>query len=319
MLAEESDVYAVVRRLLELRDWLRIEPQKFSAIVGHMPGYYTNDQSGKRQFRRDLRNLEALGYNITRHQRPLGWSLHASAHILSDEDVPVLVHIREAFTDNHPLAPLIASFLERLTGQLSEHQRTIWQRHPALRAPLNPAIDYRDCMDLIRMLERAISQHRQIAFLYCARGRSEPMLHERLDPYEIEYTDQHFYLIAFSYRYGSILSFRIDRIVQDDTSESPRLLANTQQPRRERKPIVFTYRLPASFANGGVSERFTILSFFADEHYVTIHASDTSEFRIIRTLLGYGEHAVLLDGPPSLLARMREAVKLMADNYKVDI
>src|SRR5215216_3476742 len=87
MMSDETDVYAVIRRLLGLRDWLRIEPQDFATIVAHMPGDYINDQSGKRQFRRDLHNLEALGYIIKRQQRPLRWSLSANAHLLSDEDV----------------------------------------------------------------------------------------------------------------------------------------------------------------------------------------------------------------------------------------
>src|SRR5437867_311612 len=103
MLSDEIDVYAVIRRLLRLRDRLRAEPQDFPAIVAHMPGDYTDDENGKRQFRRDLRNLEALGYAVKRHQRPLRWSLNTSAHLLLDEDVQVLVHIREAFTENHPL------------------------------------------------------------------------------------------------------------------------------------------------------------------------------------------------------------------------
>jgi predicted DNA-binding transcriptional regulator YafY len=319
MMSDEQDVYAVVRRLLGLRDRLRTGPCDFPALVAHMPGDYTDDENGKRQFRRDLRNLEALGYIIQRHQRPLRWSLSRSAHLLSDDDVQALVHIREAFSENHPLAPAIANVLERLTGQLSAQQQALWQRRPVLRVPLNPAIDYSDCAELIRTLERAISQRQQIAFLYRARGKSEPLLHERLDPYEIEYTDRHFYLIAFNYRYGSILPFRIDRIVQDSSRESPRVLLNSQQPRRERKPIIFTYRLPASLADGGVSERFTILSFTVDEQFVTVQASDTSEFRIVRTLLGYGEHAVLLDGPPALMERMRKTVNLMYDNYKADI
>lgn len=319
MPTEEQDVYAVVRRLLGLRDWLRAEPRDYASIVARMPADYADDDNGKRQFRRDLKNLEGLGYSVKRHQRPLRWSLDSNLHLLSDEDVQALVHIREAFSEKHPLAPSIAQLLEQLTGQLSDQQRLLWQRQPVLRAPLNPAIDYSDCADLIRMLEHAITQRRQISFLYSARDRSEPILHERLDPYEIEYTDRHFYLIAFSYRYGSILSFRIDRIVQDTSRESPRMLSNSQQPRRERKPITFIYRLPASFANGGVSERFTILSFTIDDQYVTVQASDISEFRVVRTLLGYGEHAVLLDGPPSLMERMRKAVNLMCHNYKADI
>lgn len=319
MARDENEIYAVVRRLLDLRDRLRVAPQDFAAIVAHLPGGYINDETGKRQFRRDLRNLEALGYTIERHRRPLRWSLSTSTHLLSDADVQTLAYIREAFTEQHPLAPSTAALLHRLTEQLSGAQQMIWQRRPALRAPLHPAIDYSNCMELIQTLERAIEQRRQITFLYRAHGKNEPIRHERLDPYEIEYTDRHFYLVAFSYRYGSILSFRIDRIVQDVLQESPYLLPDMQQQQRKSKPIFFSYRLPASFAEGGVSERFTILSFTKDSQHVTISASDTSEFRIVRTLLGYGEHAVLLDGPPTLLARMQQSVNLMQNNYKADI
>ncbi|HEU5011465.1 MAG TPA: WYL domain-containing protein [Roseiflexaceae bacterium] len=312
-----EDIYSVIPRLIRLRDLLRHGPQDVHSIQTYLQDYYKNDASGKKQLRRDLRNLEALGYSLKRHLRPLRWSIESSAHLLSDHDIHTLVHIREAFSDNHPLAASVTQLMTRLTGHLSDEQRTLWQRQPALRAPLNPAIDYRDCSELIRELERAITQRQQITFLYRARGRSEPMRHERLDPYEIEYTDRHFYLIAFNYRYGSILSFRIDRIVQDKALESPRILPNMQQPRRQQKPIVFTYRLPASFADGGVSERFTIRSVRTDDQYVTVEASDTSEFRIARTLLGYGQHALLLEGPPSLMERMRTTAKLMAEHYDV--
>lgn len=315
MIRDELDVYAVVRRLLELRDQLHDGPKDFAAIAAHAPGDYTDDKNGKRQFRRDLKNLAALGYSIKRHLRPLRWSIDAGTHLLSDEDIHALVHIREAFTHNHPLGSHIARLLSRLTRDLSAEQRRLWQQQPVLRAQLNPAIDYSDCTACIQFLEAAITQRRQITFLYHARGRDVPLRHERLDPYEIEYTDRHFYLLAFSYRYGSILPFRIDRIVQDKQQDSPLILPGRQQLRRKQKPIVFTYRLPASFADGGVSERFTILSTRLDARYVTVEASDTSEFRIVRTLLGYGEHARLLDGPPTLLERMREAVALMFENY----
>jgi predicted DNA-binding transcriptional regulator YafY len=313
-----ADVYAVVVRLVRLRDLLSRGPQDAPGILAHLPEDYPNNANGKRQLRRDLQNLEALGYSVKRHLRPLRWSIEAGVHLLSDDDIYTLIHIRDAFSDHHPLASSITRLLTRLTGNLSDTQRMLWQRQPALRAPLRPAIDYGDCADLIRLLETAITQRRQITFLYRARGQSEPIRHERLDPYEIEYTDRHFYLIAFNYRYGSILYFRIDRILQDKLQDSPHVLTSSQQPRRKPKPIFFTYRLPASFADGGVSERFTILSAETKGQYVIIQASDTSEFRIVRTLLGYGEHARLLDGPPSLMERMRDAVKAMAQNYGLD-
>lgn len=310
-----ADIYAVTARLIRLRDLLCGGPQDLPSILTHLPDDYTDDEEGRKKLRRDRQNLEALGYTIRRHLRPLRWSIETGARLLSDDDVHALLHIREAFVEKHPLAPLMSKLLARLTSSLSDSQRALWQRQPALRAPLNPAIDYRDCADLIRWLEAAISQRRQISFLYHARGQPEPILHERLDPYEIEYSDRHFYLVAFNYRYGSILQFRIDRIVQDTQQDSPCLLHSSQQARRTQKQIIFTYRLPASFVDGGVSERFTILSVTTDDQYAIIQASDTSEFRIIRTLLGYGEHALLLDGPPSLIQRMREAVRLMWAGY----
>jgi predicted DNA-binding transcriptional regulator YafY len=312
-----ADVYAVVARLIRLRDLLREGPQEASSILVRLSDDYTNDDDGKRQLRRDRQNLEALGYSIKRHLRPLRWSIETGAHLLSDDDVHALLHIREAFVENHPLAPLMTRLLTRLTSHLSDNQRALWQRQPALRAPLNPAIDYRDCADLISWLDAAISQRRQITFLYRARGQGEPIRHERLDPYEIEYTDRHFYLVAFNYRYGSVLLFRIDRIVQDPRQNSPCLLHSSQQPRRKPKPIIFTYRLPASFVDGGVSERFTILSVTTDDQYAIIQASDTSEFRIVRTLLGYGEHARLLSGPTALMKQMRDSVKLMWEGYNI--
>ena len=106
------------------------------------------------------------------------------------------------------------------------------------------------------------------------------------------------------------------RILQNE--QSPELLRDRQQLRREGKPIHFTYRLPASFADGGVSERFTIEAVRYEGEYVIVEASDTSEFHIIRTLLGYGEHALLLDGPSTLVQKMHEAVMQMGKNYGLE-
>src|SRR5438045_1035852 len=101
------DVYAVVERLIRLRDMLRNEPHTVTEIFRYLPNDYTDDEKGKRQLRRDLRNLEALGYTVKRQNKPLRWSITAGPHLLSNEDVETLLHIREAFTDKHPLAARI--------------------------------------------------------------------------------------------------------------------------------------------------------------------------------------------------------------------
>jgi predicted DNA-binding transcriptional regulator YafY len=312
-----AEVYAVVERLMRLRDLLHTRSHTMGEIITDMPADYTDDATGHRRIRRDIRNLTALGYHVQRQQRPPRWSITAGPHTLADDDVRALIAIREAFTDHHPLASAVTSLLATLTRHLTTEQQKLWQRRPVFRTPLNPALDYRDYAEVIDLLERAMLQNRQVSFWYRARGRDEAVHHPRLDPYEIEYTDRQFYLIAFSYRYGTILSFRLNRIVYTPEHHAPALLPDSQQPRRQRQSIMFTYRLPASFADGGVSERFTIHSVQTDEQYVTIEASDSSEFRIIRTLLGYGEHALLLDGPPTLLDRMRTTVARMSKQYAV--
>lgn len=311
-----DDIPTIVDRLAMLRELLSRAPQRHRDILECLP-HYAHDENSKRQLRRDLRSLEALGYQVTRLQRPLRLSLVAGPHVLADEDVDTLAYIREMFAKGHPLSPTVQQFLDRLTAQLPDRQRTRWQRRPALRVLLTPAVDYSAHGPLLRWLDAAIVDRAQISFLYQARGRRLATRHERLDPYDLEYTDRHFFLLAYSYATGSVLTFRLDRIVEDSAQRSPERLPTRQQPRREPRPIHFTYQLPASFAAGGVSERFTTHAVRREGDTVVVDASDTSEFRIMRTLLGYGEFAVLVDGPKTLMARMREVVTQMARNYGV--
>jgi predicted DNA-binding transcriptional regulator YafY len=309
-------VPAIVDRLILLRDLLQLAPQCPRDIPKRIAHYPSGD-SGQRQLRRDLDSLEAFGYQIVRLQKPLRLSLTSGPHMLADDDIDALAYIREAFVNEHPLSPTIQPLLTRLTAHLPASQRSRWQRRPALRILLTPAIDYSACGPLLRWLDKAIVDRTQISFLYRARGQRVPLRYERLDPYDLEYNDRHFFLLAYSYKTGTVLTFRLDRIIDDPTQHSPERLPTRQPPRRELRPIHFTYRMPASFAEGGVSERFTTHAVRREGDSVLIDASDTSEFWIMRTLLAYGEFAVLVDGPTSLMDRMRQVITQMAQNYGV--
>lgn len=312
----EFELYDVTSRLIRLRSLLLQQPSSFEDIVAILADCYPDDASGNRKVRRDVHNLQALGYTVSESDKPKRWHITSSPHVFSPQELETLAHIREMFMDGHPLHAAVQRLLADATRNLSVAQQVIWNRRPAFRVPLKPAIDYSQCASLIAFLERAITERHQVAFLYQARGSDEPILQTRLDPYEIEFTERHFYLIAFSYRFGSTLMFRIDRIVQDQAQESPRMLPDRQQLRRERRQIYFTYQLPASFASGGVSERFTIHAVRNLGDIVEIDASDPSEFRIIRTLLAYGEHTTLIAGPQSLFDQMRAIVVAMAGKYQ---
>jgi predicted DNA-binding transcriptional regulator YafY len=312
----EDNIPAIVERLVLLRDLLCQGPQRPRDIPQYIAHYLAGD-SGRRQLRRDLSYLEVMGYQVVRLQNPLRLSLTGGPQVLDDDEVDTLTHIRETFTQDHPLSPMIQQLLTRLTTQLPAPQRTRWQRRPALRVLLAPAIDYSPYGPLLRWLDTAIVERAQIAFWYRARGKQSPTWHERLDPYDLEYTDRHFFLVAYSYTTGSVLTFRLDRIVEDPAQRSPERLPSRQRPRREPRMIHFTYRLPTLFAEGGVSERFLTQTVRREGDAVFVDAADTSEFRIMRTLLGYGEFAVLVDGPESLMNRMRDVVADMARNYGV--
>jgi len=315
--AQPDDVPMNIERLTRLRDLLCSGPKLIADVIALLTPHYLEGEAGQRLLRRDLRVLEGMGYTVMREGRPAHITITNGPTVLADNDVDALTYIRDMFTDSHPLAPMVQQLLERLTTHLPARQRGRWQRRPALRVQLKPARDYSAQGDLLRWLDRAITDRSQIRFFYRARASLEPVLHAYLDPYDIEYTDRHFFLLAYSHTTGSVLTFRIDRIVVDAALSSPERLPGHQAPRRSPRPIRFTYRLPASFTEGGISERFTIHGFHREGDYVLVEASDTSAFRIMRILLGYGEHAVLVDGPPDLLARMRAAVAQMAMNYEV--
>ncbi len=311
-----TEVPSLIHRLLQVRDLLLAQSHSFQSICRLLPSLYPAGPAGQRAFRRDLHSLRALGYQIELEYKPKRWRIGASQHVISEEDLEALAAIRDLFGFGHPMTPKVKQFLARLTSNLPHDQQTIWnRRRPALRVAFNPAIDYTPYTNWISFFENAISLRQQVRFYYQALNHDQPELYPRIDPYELEYRDRHYYLVAYCYLHGMVLTFRIDRMLYDQSKESPRLLPAMQQMRRERHKIYFTYRLPAAFAAQGVSERFTIEAIRPVGDQIEIDASEFSEFQIIRTLLGYGEHAQLISGPASLFKQLRRVVGAMYANY----
>lgn len=290
---------------------LRAEAVDMAEIAQKLPNDYQHDESGKRKMRRDMQSLERLGYQIQRTGRPPRFFIEAGMHILSDDEVATLAMLRDMFGNYHPLSAPVQQLLDNLTSNLSEKQYKLWGVRRALRASLNPVLDYSGCEELMRWLSYAIQNNRQIGFSYRSKSSKNARWYPRLDPYDIEYYDRQYYLVAYNYEQQDFSTFRLNRI-----EGLPKLLSTPQPPRREMKRVHFVYRLPASFADGGVSERFTIHEVKHDGEWVWISASDTSEFRIMRILLSYGEHVMLVDGPPTLMERMQETVARMGALYR---
>lgn len=293
----------MVLRLIRLRHILHATPQSFASIAAALPDDYTADASGQRKLLRDIEALQAIGYTIEQRTQPAPphWHIRIGPPLLSDQDVQALRYIRAAFPIGSPYTPPVAQLLEALTAQLTPAQRQVWQRPLAVQLAVAPVQDYQHTAALLQWLEQAIRDRHQISLRYHARQREHPIWHPRLDPYQIVYQDEQFFLEAYSYGRNRILQFRLDRIVYDPHGDepSPVRLPSLYQGKRTPTEIIFRYKLTASFTREGVSARFTIIEVEEREGVSIITASHPNELHIIRTLLAYGEHARLLDGPPA--------------------
>ena len=153
-----DDVPAIVERLTRLRDLLHAEPRSIADIVALLAPHYLEGETGQRLLRRDLHSLEAMGYTVVRRGRPVRLALAGGPPVLADADIDALTYIRDMFVDSNPLAPMMQQLLERLTAHLPGRQRARWQRRPALRIQLTPALDYSAHGELLQWLDRAITE-----------------------------------------------------------------------------------------------------------------------------------------------------------------
>jgi hypothetical protein len=128
--------------------------------------------------------------------------------------------ILKAFGDRHPQAADMHRLLERLTSQLGETDRRTYQRRQVLRAPVQPAIDYTPYSALIADLEDAIGKRQLVSFAYYPGGGAPAPLHRKVEPYEIEFYERHFYLVAYTRNNRQMLDFRVDRI-QSESLQPP--------------------------------------------------------------------------------------------------
>ncbi len=266
---------------------LRDGPLDRHRLLEQLGDAYPQTASARVMVDRDIKRLAALGIVIEiSRTRPPRYTLRGAAPTFSVEELHALALVRDTFGERHPQTALVRSLLERLTGDLSEQQQQTYARRQALRAPLQPAIDYSACAPLIAQLETAISRRQIVTFTYRRGDQARATPHPRVEPYEIEYYERHFYLVAYTHNSRQMLDFRIDRIQADSFMLLERLPPGMEH---SRQPIGFRYRLAAALARGEISQRFESQRLVErlPSGDVIIEAEGRSDFFIIQTLLRY--------------------------------
>jgi len=293
---------------------LRDGPLNRPDLLDRLGDTYPHTASARPMVDRDIKRLAELGIVIEiSHSRPPIYTLRGGVPTFDAADLRALAIIRDTFGNRHPQSADIRTLLDRLTSQLSETNRRTYQRRQALRAPVQPAIDYTPYSALIADLEAAIGKRQMLSFAYHPGGGARATLHRKVEPYEIEFYERHFYLVAYTHNSRQMLDFRVDRIQSESLQPLERLPPSMEHARHA---VTFRYRLAAVLARGEISQRFEqqrIVERLPNGDIV-IEAEGRSDFFIVQTLLRYRGNAELL-WPDDLREQMVREVRRLAAVY----
>lgn len=313
----ESSLTRSLLRFTALLAALRNGPLNRPDLFACLTDAYPAGPSMRPMVDRDVKALAELGIRIEiSRTRPPLYTLQGGMPVFDPDDLRTLALIRDTFGARHPQTAQVRALIERLTTALTEAERRQYELRQVSRVPLDPAIDYTPYAALIARLESAISRRAVLRFRYQPLGKPTTTLHQRVEPYELEYRDRHFYLVAYTTASRQIHEFRIDRIQDDaDFREIARLPPGTEHP---PQLITFRYRLDAKLARGEISQRFEnqrVVERLPNGD-VIIEAEGRSEFFIVRTLLRYAGSAELLE-PAWLREQLVAEVRVLGDMYGV--
>ena len=311
--SEKSPVY--LARLVELIKLLSGKELSAPEIVQRLSEHYREGESGTRRVRKDIEQLTILGFEFQPLRQPYRYKLihNPLAAALNDEQIDALAMLRAGFDQKHPLGEVVSQLIALLTLGLDDVQHARFEQPPMLRMSLSTAVNYEAARPLFPSIRRAIQEDKQICFAYYSLDQRDRPFTHTVDPYEIEYYQQHLYLVGYSHRMQQIADFRLDQI--DRASFRP--LDTPREQERDLYPYQFRYRLSAKLARRGISERFhqqQVVQQFEDGS-VEIAARARSQFYALRGILKYAQNA-RATSPPELVAEMRITLDEMRALYE---
>jgi predicted DNA-binding transcriptional regulator YafY len=244
---------------------------------------------------------------------------------ITEDEARAFVALQEGFTPGVPYAKAVQMLLQRWAWLFSPHSLALVNRKRNRRArpvllPLSPVEDYSKHHDTILRLDQAVEEGIYLSFDYTPLTRSwndEPEHHERVEPFELEYRDGHWYFTGHLPDRDTFLDYRVDRIhpatLQPDHDH---FLPGT----RRRPGVKIRYWVSPQLA------RRESLSIRLREQHVALLDHDQgaivegyakSLWWAMRLLLGYGEQVKALE-PEELVEILRRASAALFHLYHSD-
>jgi hypothetical protein len=243
---------------------------------------------------------------------------------ISEDEAWAFVALQEGFSPGTPYAEAVQHLLRRWAWLFTEQSQCLVQRKRERRArpvllPLSPVVDYQQHSETILKLDAALEEGAYVSFAYTPLTQSwdaEPIWHEHVEPYELEYRDGHRYFTAFVFEKSTFLDYRVDRIWPGSLrrAENERFTPGL----RKGPGVKIRYRVsPMLVRHASLSTRLR-------EQQVTLLENDggaivegyaCSIWWARRLLPGYGEQVKALE-PVELVGMMRKETAAMSKLYE---
>lgn len=241
---------------------------------------------------------------------------------IDEDEARAFVALQEGFTPGTPYSDAVRRLLKRWEWLFNEKSHQLIHRKRQRRArpivlPLSPVVDYSKHEETILQLDKALEQGIYISFAYTPLTQSwdaEPIWHNHLEPYELEYRDGHWYFTAYVQESNTFLDYRVDRIRPGSLDYAHERFT----PGLRKGPgVKIRYWVSPQLA------RHASLSARLRDQQVTLLEKDQgaivegyarSSWWARRLLLGYGELVKALE-PDELVEMMRKTVRTMNEVY----
>lgn len=273
----------------------------------------------------DQQRRERLAISYDRHAGTFGLEQPVFSIEIDEDEARAFVALQEGFIPGTPYAKAVQMLLMRWAWLFSTKSQKLVAQKRKRRArpvllPLSPVEDYSKHTEVILNLDKALEEGAYLSFAYTPLGQSwdaEPIHHKRIEPYELEYRDGHWYFTAYLFEQDNFVDYRVDRIRPGSVH-----LAESRDRftpgNRQRRGIKIRYLVsPMMARHGSLSTRLREqkVTLLENDQGAIVEGYAKSIWWARRLLLGYGAQVRALE-PEELVQTMRKEVEMMGAHYE---
>ena len=271
----------------------------------------------------EQRGRKRLAITYERRTATFGLAQSFFSIDINEDEARAFVALQEGFAPGTPYAGAVQNLLQRWEWLFTEKSRQLVRQKRKRHArpvllPLSPVVDYSQHGETILSLDRALEEGAYVSFAYTPLVQSwdaEPVWHEHIEPFELEYRDGHWYFTGFVFESNTFLDFRVDRIRPGSLHKKHERF---HPGSRQRPGVRIRYWVSPMLARHGslsVRLRDQQVTMLEGDQGAIVEGIAKSVWWARRLLLGYGEQVKALE-PEKLVEAMRETAGAMYGLYE---